>query len=94
MKKYIQLDTTNSTVHVILADVRTSEITISSNRPALRVTYLDGKVTYVNNITSHTKEKLAEDVDKILNNSGVSLEKKLEKDEPIPIPAGPMVPAT
>ena len=90
MKKYIQLDTTNSTVHVILADVRTSEITISSNRPALRVTYLDGKVTFVNNITSHTKEKLAEDVGKILNNNVVSL----EKDEPIPIPAGPMVPAT
>ena len=83
-----QLDTTNSTIHVILADVRKSEITISSNRPALRVTYLDGNVTYVNNITSHSKEKLAEDVDKILNNSGVSLEKNLEKDDPFPIPQG------
>ena len=55
---YILLDTVSESNHVSMDNVRVTDVAIRNKYLTLKVTYTDGMIVTINNITSHTKEQL------------------------------------
>ena len=63
---YILLDTVSESNHVCMDNVRVTDVAIRNKYLTLKVTYTDGMIVMINNITSHTKEQLVKLISKTL----------------------------